>query len=201
MRAALLMALFFLCSAMQMELRQQSSEPNLSHPQQEQGDQTDSHSTMEILPASYLGCWRGVVTGPDTLQTLNGCLNGPSVPELYTLCYRKSLTGKFEVTFGEVEMDSEVPVEYRVSGTSGKVEVVSSDGLTRVRLRSFIHFDQKQVDTPSGSDSVWAMDEHTEMDCEIKNGDMQVRGAFTETSDGGECFKGTWHARFRRFED
>lgn len=195
------MALFFLCTGMQMELRQQSSEPNVPTPQQQQGDQTDSHSTMEILPASYLGCWRGVVIAPDTLQTLNGCLNGPSVPELYTLCYRKSLTGKFEVTFGEVQMDSEVPVEYQVSGTSGKVEVISSDGLARVRLRSFIHFDQKQVDTPTKSDSVWSMDEHTEMDCEIKDGDMQVRGAFTETSDGGECFKGTWHARFRRFED
>src|SRR5271166_4866336 len=99
-RFAFLIAVFFACTGMQMDVRQQSIDTN---PQHAQGEQLDSHNTMEILPPSYIGCWRGVVTAPDTLQNMNGCLNGPSVPELYTLCYRKTLTGKFEVTFGEVE--------------------------------------------------------------------------------------------------
>jgi len=194
-RSALLCALFFFCAGMQMDVRQQTD------PGQAQADQTDPHNTMEILPASYIGCWRGVVAAPDTLRNLNGCLSGPSVPELYTLCYRKTLTGKFEVTFGEVQMDTEIPAEYQVSGTSGKVEVLSSDGIARVRLRSFIHFDQKRADSTTTSDSTWSMDERTEMDCEIKDGDMQVVGAFSQTSDSAECFRGTWHVRFRKFDD
>ncbi len=156
---------------------------------------------MEILPASYIGCWRGVVTAPDILQNLNGCLNGPSVPELYTLCYRKTLTGKFEVTFGEVQMDSEVPAQYQVSGTRGKIEVLSSDGVTRVSLRGFIHFDQKQTSSSPSTDAKWSMEERTDMDCEIKDGKMWVASAFTQTSNGADCFKGTWHARFERFDN
>jgi hypothetical protein len=197
-RFAFLLAAFLVCAGMQMDVRQQSVETS---PQREQADQTDPHNTMEILPVSYIGCWRGVVTAPDTLQNLNGCLNGPSVPELYTLCYRKTLTGNFEVTFGEVQMDSEMPAEYQVSGTAGKIEVLSSDGVARVRLRGFIHFDQKQTSSSASTDSKWSMDERTEMNCEIKDGKMWVAGAFTQTSDGADCFRGTWHAGFERFDN
>src|SRR5579871_2054105 len=137
-RLVLATVVFIASAAMQMDLRRQSGD---SSSQEVQSDQTDSHNTMEILPASYIGCWRGVVNAPDMLQNLNGCLNGPSVPELYTLCYRKTLNGKFEVTFGEVELDSDAPRDYKVSGTHGKIEVLSTDGIARVSLRSIIHFD------------------------------------------------------------
>ena len=197
-RFVLSIIVFFVCAGMQMDVRQQSAD---SGPQQGEREQTDLQNTREILPASYLGCWRGMVTAPDTLLNLNGCLNGPSVPELYTLCYRKTLTGGFEVTFGEVQMETEIPAEYQVNGTSGRVEVASSDGVAKVKLRSFIHFDQKQMASSAPKDSKWSMDERTDMACEIKDGNMDVDAAFAQTSDGAECFKGTWHGRFRRFDD
>ena len=94
-----------------------------------------------------------------------------------------------------------VPAEYQISGTSGKVEVLSSDGIARVKLRSFIHFNQNQIGSLAPTDSKWSMDERTDMVCEIKDGDMQVSATFTQTSDGTECFKGTWHTRFVRFDN
>ncbi len=197
-RIVLATVLLFACAGMQMDLRQQTGD---SSSQQLQSDQTDSHNTMEILPASYIGCWRGVVNAPDMLQNLNGCLNGPSVPELYTLCYRKTLNGKFEVTFGEVQLDSDAPRDYKVSGTHGKIEVLSSDGIARVSLRSIIHFDQKQPTSKADSNSKWSMDERTDMICQIDGETMEVGAAFSQTSDGAECFRGAWHAHFKRFDD
>ncbi len=41
----------------------------------------------------------------------------------------------------------------------------------------------------------------TDMVCEIKDGEMEVTATFTQASDGAECFKGTWHTRFRKFDD
>jgi hypothetical protein len=190
------MALLLVSASPHLEVRQQSGDAVAQH---QQRDQTDPHSTMEILPVSYIGCWRGVVTSPDSIQNLNGCLDGPFVPELYTLCYRKKLTGKFELTFGGVQMDTDVPAEYQIGAATSKVEVLSSDGATRVGLRSLIHFNQNQVAAPS--DSSWSMDEQTDMACEIKNGTMEVTATYTQTSDGTDCFKGTWHARFNRFDD
>jgi hypothetical protein len=197
-RLVLATVVFIASAGMQMDLQRQTGD---SSSEQLQSDQTDSQSTMEILPASYIGCWRGVVNAPDMLQNLNGCLNGPSVPELYTLCYRKTLNGKFEVTFGEVELDSDAPRDYKVSGTHGKIEVLSTDGIARVSLRSIIHFDQKQPTSKSNSDSKWSMDERTDMACQIDGETMEVGAAFTQTSDGADCFRGTWHAHFKRFDD
>jgi hypothetical protein len=79
--------------------------------------------------------------------------------------------------------------------------VLASDGIARVKLRSLIHFDQNQVNSPTPADSKWSMDERTDLVCEIKDGDMQVSAAYTQTSDGADCFQGTWHARFRRSDD
>jgi hypothetical protein len=195
-RFPLLMALLLVSSGVQVDVRQQSGDVL---PQQDQREQIDPHNTMEILPPSYIGCWRGVVAKPDSIQNLNGCLDGPFVPELYTLCYRKKLNGKFELTFGGVQMDTDVPAEYQIGAPSSIVEVLSSDGTARVTLRSLIHFDQNEV--AASSDSKWSMDEKTDMACEIKNGTMEVNASYTQTSDGTDCFKGTWHTRLRRFDD
>ena len=202
-RFALLVALFFVCAGMQMEVRRQSSELSLQPmqpEQQAQQDQTDRQNTMEILPPSYIGCWQGMVSAPDSTMDLNGCMSGPFVPELYTLCYRKNLNGRFELTFGGVELDTEVPPQYQISGTNSKVEVLASDGVAKVRLRSFVHFDQKQMASRASSGGDWSMDEETNMACEIKDGSMDVAASYAQTSDGSECFRGTWHTRFHRFD-
>jgi hypothetical protein len=197
-RIALLIALLSASTPMQVEVRQQSGDFRLQH---EQEDRTSPGNTMEILPAAYIGCWRGVVGAPDASQNLNGCLNGPFIPELYTLCYRKTSTGTFDLTFSGVQIDTAVPEEYQISGTSGKVEVLSSDRINRVTLRSFIHFEQLQTASLAPSDSKWSMDEQTDLICEIKAEHMEVKATFTQTSDGTECFKGTWHTLFNRFAD
>jgi hypothetical protein len=197
-RFTLLIALLLGSTPMLVEAGQQASEFHLQH---DQGDRINSQNMMEILPAPYIGCWRGVVGAPDALQNLNGCLNGPFVPELYTLCYRKTLTGKFQLAFSGVQIDTAVPAEYQISGTGGKVEVLSSDGIARATLRSFIHFEQRQTTSPATTDSKWSMDERTDMTCEIKNGEMEVKATFTQTSDGTQCFEGTWHTLFKRSAD
>ena len=194
---ALAIGLLMALSSVPLEVHQQSGE---SAAQAQQGEQTDPHSMLEILPASFVGCWRGVVARPDSTQNLNGCEAGAFVPELYTLCYKRKLTGKFELTFSGVQMDA-VPADYKVSGTTGRVQVLSSDGIGKVKLRSFIHFDENQAGAPASRDAKWSMDEQTDLACEIKNDDMQVTATYTQTSNGADCFKGTWHALFRRSND
>src|ERR1700733_11121105 len=95
-------------SNLPLQVRPQSGD---APPPARQGDQLDPHPMLEILPASFVGCWHGVVAAPDSNQSLNGCEAGPFVPELYTLCYRKNLFGKFELTFSGVAMDTAVPAE------------------------------------------------------------------------------------------
>ena len=189
---ALAIALLIAPSNLTLQVQPQSADPT---PQTQQGDELDPHPMLEILPASFVGCWRGVVARPDSSQNLNGCEAGPFVPELYTLCYRKSLSGKFELTFGGVAMDTAVPAEYRVSAPAGRVQVLSSDGIARVKLRSFIHFDENQTGATS-HETKWSMDEQTDLDCFIRNGEMQVNATYAQTSNGAECFKGTWQTMF-----
>jgi hypothetical protein len=95
-------------------------------------------------------------------------------------------------------MDTTVPADYKVSATTGRVQVLSSDGIGKVKLRSFIHFDEDQTDASASRNAKWSMDEQTELDCAIKNDDLQVSAAYTQTSNGADCFKGKWHALFRR---
>jgi hypothetical protein len=190
---AFAIALLMAPPSLPLEVHKQSGD---SAPQAQQGDQLDPHPMLEILPASFVGCWRGVVAAPDSLQSVNGCEAGPFVPELYTLCYRKSLSGKFELTFSGVAMDTAVPADYKVSATAGRVQVLSSDGVARVKLRSFIHFDENQPGAAS-RDAKWSMDERTDLDCLIKNGEMQVNATYAQTSNGADCFKGTWHTMFQ----
>ena len=196
-RFTLLLALTLVSSSMPIQTQQRGE----TYPAQAQGDQAEPNGQTMILPASYLGCWRGLVAAPDTLQTLNGCEAGPFVPELYTLCYRKTPAGKLELTFRGVEMDTAVPDEYKISGTNGQVQVVASDGVGKVKLHGFIHFEENEVGTAASSDSTWSMDEQTEMDCELKDGDLQVIGRYTQISDRTACFRGTWHTRFIRTDD
>lgn len=197
-RFAMLIALLFASTPMQAQVGQQSDAFHLQH---DQGAGLSPDNTKEILPAHYIGCWRGVVGAPDAMQNLNGCLNGPFIPELYTLCYRKTSPGRFQLTFSGVQMDTAVPAEYQIGATSGKVEVLSSDGIARATLRSFIHFEQQQTTLSASTDSKWYMDERTDMTCKIKGDSMQVKAAFTQTSDGTECFAGTWHTLFQKFAD
>jgi hypothetical protein len=199
-RFALFLALMLVSSSMPVQT-QQRSETYPSYPSQAQGEQTEPAGQTVILPPSYLGCWRGLVAASDTLQTLNGCEAGPFVPELYTLCYRNTPAGKFELTFRGVAMDTAVPDQYKISGTGGEVQVLASDGVGKVKLHSYIHFEQNEVGTAAASDATWSMDEQTEMDCEMKDGDLQVLGAYTQISDGMACFRGTWHTRFLRADD
>ncbi len=195
---ALAIALMLAPSSMPIEVHQQSGE---FAPQAQQGEQIDPHTMLEILPASFVGCWRGVVARPDSSHNLNGCEAGPFVPELYTLCYKRKLSGKFELTFSGVQMDTTVPADYKVSAASGRVQVLSSDGVGKVKLRSFIHFDENQTEAPASRDAKWSMDEQTDLACEIKNDDMQVTAAYAQTSNGADRFMGKWHALFRRSDN
>jgi hypothetical protein len=196
-RFALFLAMMLASSSIPVQTQQRGE----AYPSQPQGNQTEPVGQTVILPPSYLGCWRGLVAAPDTLQTLNGCEAGPFVPELYTLCYRRTPAGKFELTFRGVEMDTAVPAQYKVSGTNGEVQVLASDGIGKVKLHSYLHFEQNEVGTAAASDSTWSMDEQTEMNCEMKDGDLQVIGAYTQISDGMACFRGSWHTRFMRADD
>jgi hypothetical protein len=65
-------------SSVPLEVHQQSGE---SAPQAQQDEQIDPHAMLEILPASFVGCWRGVVARPDSSENLNGCVAGAFVPE------------------------------------------------------------------------------------------------------------------------
>jgi hypothetical protein len=199
-RFALLLALTLVSSSMPIQT-QQRGEASPSFPSQAQGDQTGPNGQTVILPPAYLGCWQGLVAAPDTNAALNGCEAGPFVPELYTLCYRKTAAGKFELTFSGVQMDTAVPDEYKIRSINGAVQVLASDGVGKVKLHSFIHFEQNEVGTAAASDSTWSMDEQTEMDCELKDGDLQVIGRYTQISDRMACFRGTWHTRFTRSDD
>ena len=105
-RASFTLAIALMMAPASLQVHQQ---PGDSYPQ---GQQVEPNPMLEILPASFVGCWRGIVTAPDSQQALNGCIAGPFVPELYTLCYRHKLAGRFELTFSGVSMDTAVPADY-----------------------------------------------------------------------------------------
>ena len=197
-RPALMLALLLAPSTIPLEVHRQ---PDAPVQQSQQGEQFQPNPMLEILPVSFVGCWRGVVSRADTTQNLNGCEAGPFVPEMYTLCYRRKPGGKFELTFSGVQMDTEVAADFTVSDTRERVEVLASDGVASVKLRSFIHFDEKQTGAAAPSDAQWSMDEQTDLNCQIKGSDMLVSAAYDQTSNGAGCFKGTWHTTFRRSND
>ena len=98
-------------------------------------------------------------------------------------------------------MDTTVPADYRISATSGRVQVLSSDGIAQVKLRGFIHFNESQTASRTSGEGTWSMDEKTDMSCEIKNGDMRVTANYSQNSNGVECFRGAWHTVFRHSND
>ncbi|HVN28368.1 MAG TPA: hypothetical protein VMT64_07775 [Candidatus Binataceae bacterium] len=194
---ALSIALLLAPSSLPIQTQQRGELPH----SQAQDDQAAPRGQTQILPPSYLGCWRGLVASPDTLETLNGCEAGPFVPELYTLCYRKTTAGRFELTFSGVEMDTAVPAEYEMNGASGEVQVMETDGIGKVKLHSSIHFEQNQVGTDASSDAKWSMNEQTEMSCDIRGDELEVVGIYTQISDKTACFRGRWHTRFIKSDE
>ena len=81
------------------------------------------------------------------------------------------------------------------------MQVLSSDGSARVKLRGLIHFNENQTASRTSGAGSWSMDEQTDMSCEVSGGDMKVTATYAQTSDGVECFKGKWHTTFRRSDD
>src|SRR5215831_17959991 len=96
-----------------------------------------------VLPAVFRGCWRGVVEGLDRMQRLPGASYlGLWMRKTYRLCYRRVGNGPFQATFTEAGVDGT-----RIINSSGRLNLVSTDGRSHAKMRGYLHFDELKSDT------------------------------------------------------
>ncbi len=146
-----------------------------------------------VLPAVFRGCWRGRVEEVDRMVRLPGAPNlGLWMPKTYMLCYRRVGNGPFQLTFTEAGVEGT-----RIINTSGRLQLVSTDGRSYARMRAYLHFDEFHVHVFGWlSHSTFPVDEVTDLDCTIEPDGMRAMGIVYGERDGAPWFRAWWHTRF-----
>jgi hypothetical protein len=144
-----------------------------------------------VLPPVFRGCWRGRVDEVDRLERLpGGAPTGLWMPKTYLLCYRRVGSGPFQLTFTEAGIEGT-----RITNTTGKLKLVSTDGRSYATMRGFLHFDEFRPAAFFGSPT-FAVDEVTDLQCQIEPDGMHASGLVYGEHDGAPWFRAWWHATF-----
>ena len=146
-----------------------------------------------VLPPVFRGCWRGRVEDVDRIQRLPGAApTGLWMPKTYLLCYRRVGNGPFRLTFTEAGVEG-----IRITNTTGRVQLVSTDGRSYATFRAFLHFDEFHKH-PVGlfGNSTFAVDEETDLQCAIRPDGMHASGVVYGQHDGAPWFRAWWHTTF-----
>jgi hypothetical protein len=145
-----------------------------------------------VLPAVFRGCWRGRVEELDRIQRLPG---GPPIglwmPKTYLLCYRKIGDGPFKLTFTEAGVEGT-----RIINTTGQLRVISTDGRSYATMRAFLHFDEFALHPGISGPPTFAVDEVTDLQCEIRPDGMHASGVVYGERSGAQWFRAWWHTTF-----
>ena len=160
--------------------------------------QPPSSHPEPILPAIFRGCWVGRVDDLDSITRLAG---GPPLgtwtPKTYRLCYQRTGNGPFELTFTEAG----IARDYRITNATGRMDLRSTDGHTYAAMRALLHFDEYQTHAQYFSGSTFAVDELTQLQCEIVGNGMRVTGQVYGEHGGTPWFQATWHTTFLHIAD
>jgi len=145
------------------------------------------------LPSVFRGCWEAQVDSVDELEPLPGGHKvGYWTPKTYRLCYKRVGEGPFALTLTEAG----VTPNMQITNVRSRINPVATDGRTRAKLRSDLHFDEFNV-TRGMRDTTFAVDEVAMLDCAIDGEDMSVNATVHGTRDGEPWFRARWHADFR----
>jgi len=145
-----------------------------------------------VLPPVFRGCWRGRVEDVDRIQRLPGAPpTGLWIPKTYLLCYRWVGNGPFKLTFTEAGAEGT-----RITNTSGRVAVVSTDGRSYASLRALLHFDEFRRHPRPFSNATFAVDEVTDLQCNIRPDGMHASGVVYGEHDGAPWFRAWWNTTF-----
>jgi hypothetical protein len=144
-----------------------------------------------VLPAVFRGCWRGVVDEVDRMQRIPGGERpGLWMPKTYMLCYRRVGDGPFRLTFTAAGVEGT-----GITNTSGQLRLLSTDGRSYAKMRSYLHFDEFRRPTWLGN-STFAVDEVTDLQCTIEPDGMHASGIVYGERDGAPWFRAWWHTTF-----
>jgi hypothetical protein len=151
--------------------------------------------TLEIpLPQVFRGCWRGVVRHIDSLIQLGPPHISEWVPKTYRICYVQSAGAPFRPTISETGM---LTHSRQISNTRGRLMVLSTDGRTRATMRAYLHFDEAAPGLFGFQGARGAVDEVTDMRCQIESGAMRVEGRLFAQWNGQPWAAIAWSADFR----
>lgn len=146
-----------------------------------------------VLPTVFRGCWRGRVDEVDDIQQLPGAHPiGAWMPKTYLLCYRRTGEGPFQLTFTEAGVEG----NSRITNSSGQMELESTDGRSYAAMRAMLHFDEFRTYPDFLSGSTFAVDETTNLNCNITPDGMRVSGNVYGRHSGDPWFRAWWHATF-----
>jgi hypothetical protein len=145
-----------------------------------------------VLPPVFRGCWRGRVDEVDRIQRLPGAKPiGPWMPKTYVLCYRRVGYGPFKLTFTEAGVEGG-----GITNTTGDVQLVSTDGRNYATMRAVLRFDEYLKRRTAFGPSTFAVEEVTDLQCDIERGGLNVSGSVLGRRNGVPWFRAWWHATF-----
>jgi hypothetical protein len=146
-----------------------------------------------VLPAVFRGCWEGRVSSLDSIERLPG---GPRLgtwtPKTYRLCYRRIGDGPFVLTFTEAG----IAANRKITNATGRMTPLSTDGRSYASMRAFLHFDEFRTNASYFGGSTFAVDELTNLQCDVEPDGMHVRGQVFGEHDGRSWFRAWWHSVF-----
>ncbi|MGH7249038.1 MAG: hypothetical protein ACREH9_13125, partial [Pseudomonadota bacterium] len=137
-------------------------------------------------------CWLGTVSHVDSIQRLpGGARIGPWAAKTYRLCYRRVGNGPFELTFS----DTGVAPNSKIASSQGRMKLVSTNGRTYASMQAYLHFNEYDAGSHF-SGGTFAVDEVTNLECDIEPDGMHVWGAVVGRRNGKPWFRARWHTVF-----
>jgi hypothetical protein len=150
-----------------------------------------------VLPAVFRGCWQGQVNELEWIQREPGARKvGFWTPKTYRLCYKRVGDHPFTLTFTETGVE---PNE-KIFNPHGSVVPISTDGRDYAKLRAQLHFDEYGAGRNLGASS-FAVDETTNLDCQIDGQRMKVSASVYGTRDREPWFRARWRTEFTHFAE
>jgi hypothetical protein len=163
-----------------------------SQPQQT-SPPAEVYRSQPVLPAVFRGCWVGRVEYLDSVERLpGGAKLGFWTPKTYRLCYRRTGTGPFVLTFTEAGIEQ----SDRITNPEGRMTLLSSDGRSYAAMRSDLTFNEYRAHASYFASNTFAVHEVADLDCRIESDGMRVNGVVTGWRNGAPWFRARWHSVF-----
>jgi len=152
-----------------------------------------AYRSQPVLPAVFRGCWKGRVEYLDSLERLpGGAKLGFWTPKTYRLCYRRTGTGPFVLTFTEAGIEQ----NDRITNAEGRMTLLSSDGRHYALMRSDLDFDEYSTHASYFGNNTFAVREAANLNCRIELDGMHVEGDVTGWRNETPWFRARWHTVF-----